>query len=325
MKQLILWGLITVAAAACHSDKRDARTAEDAEAERRQAERFREDLRNLELAMIRELEKEREATREIERKLDELNRKMDALAARGAAGAAPPRPPRPEPDRSKVYAVPIDGDPFDGPADAKVTLVKAYDYACGYCEKVRPTMEDLKKKYGKDLRIVYKQLVIHPKNAMIGALAFCAAAKQGKHREMDALIWDKGFNARQLDLTDVPVGQDPDAQRVKCWDHPDGCKNVYGYAAELGLNMAKFKADLKGDCTSVVANDGRQLAQLGISATPSFFINGRYMSGAQPIEQFSALIDEELQKAKERVAAGTRPAAYYQKWVMEQGLKSLQP
>jgi protein-disulfide isomerase len=275
-------------------------------------------------------------TKNIEKKLDDLNKKLDNLVARGGigAGAAAPRAPRPEPDRSKTYAVPIDNDPFDGPADAKVTLVKAYDYACGYCEKVRGTMDDLKKKYGNDLRIVYKQLVIHPKNAMLGALAFCAASKQGKHREMDALIWDKGFNARQLDLTDVPLpaaqpekpaqGQaQPRPQTVKCWDHPDGCKNVYGYAAELGLNMDKFKADLKGECTAFVANDGRQLAQFGISSTPSFFINGRFISGAQPIEQFSALIDQELKKANERIAAGTPAASYYQQWVMAKGMKSL--
>src|SRR5690606_5632500 len=105
-------------------------------------------------------------TRNIEKKLDDMNKKLDAVIARGGAGgaAAPQRPTRVEPDRSKTYAVPIDNDPFDGPADAKVTLVKAYDYACGYCERVRGTMDDLKKKYGNDLRIVYKQLVIHPKN-----------------------------------------------------------------------------------------------------------------------------------------------------------------
>ncbi|HSK04924.1 MAG TPA: thioredoxin domain-containing protein [Kofleriaceae bacterium] len=275
-------------------------------------------------------------TKNIEKKLDDLNKKIDALSGRvGAGAAAAPRAPRPEPDRSKTYAVPIDGAPFDGPADAKVTLVKAYDYACGYCEKVRGTMDDLKQKYGNDLRIVYKQLVIHPKNAMVAALGFCAAAKQGKHREMDQLIWDKGFNARQLDLTDVPLaapaeqpaqGQaQPPArpQMVKCWDHPDGCKNVYGYAAELGLNMDKFKADLKGECQAFVANDGRQLSQFGLSSTPSFFVNGRFISGAQPIAQFSALIDEELKKANERIAAGTPAAQYYQQWVMQKGMKSL--
>jgi len=276
-------------------------------------------------------------TKNIEKKIDDLNKKIDNLVARGGIGGAAPRPQRPEPDRSKTYAVPIDNDPFDGPADAKVTLVKAYDYACGYCEKVRGTMDELKQKYGNDLRIVYKQLVIHPKNAMLGALAFCAAGKQGKHREMDALIWDKGFKARQLDLTDVPLAAAPPAeqpaagqaqpqprpQTVKCWDHPDGCKNVYGYAAELGLNMDRFKADLKGECSTIVANDGRQLSQFGLSSTPSFFVNGRFISGAQPIAQFSALIDEELKKANERIAAGTPAASYYQQWIMQKGMKSL--
>lgn len=280
-------------------------------------------------------------TRNIERKLDELSKKIDGISAGrpGAAAAAQPRAQRPEPDRAKTYAVPIDNDPFDGPADAKVTLVKALDYACGYCEKVRGTMDDLKKKYGSDLRIVYKQLVIHPKNAMLGALAFCAASKQGKHREMDALIWDKGFNARQFDLTDMPMvvpaekPTDPQQQQqpqgrpqtVKCWDHPDGCKHVYGFATELGLNMDKFKADLKGECTTIVANDGAQLSKFGLSSTPSFFVNGRFISGAQQLETFSRLIDEELKKANERIAAGTPAASYYQQWVLDKGLKALEP
>jgi protein-disulfide isomerase len=275
-------------------------------------------------------------TKNLEKKIDDLNKKLDTVIARGGAGGAAQRPQqRPEPDRSKTYAVSVENDPFDGPADAKVTLVKAYDYACGYCEKVRNTMDELKKKYGKDLRIVYKQLVIHPKNAMVGALAFCAAAKQGKHVEMDRLIWDKGFNARQLDLTDVPLtapaqpaaGQAPapapGGQTVKCWDHPEGCKNVFGYAAELGLNMDKFKADMKGECTTIVQTDGRQLGQFSVASTPAFFVNGRYLSGAQPLEQFSALIDEELKKANERIAAGTPAASYYQQWVMDKGMKSL--
>src|SRR5689334_18114212 len=79
-------------------------------------------------------------------KLDKLDKKLDALSAQvgrggGGAGAQAPRPARAEPDRAKTYAVSVDGDPFDGPADAKVTVVKAYDYACPYCERVRPTME----------------------------------------------------------------------------------------------------------------------------------------------------------------------------------------
>jgi len=277
-------------------------------------------------------------TKNLEKKIDDLNKKIDGLVARGGVGAAAQqRPARPEPDRSKTYAVQIENDPFDGPADAKITIVKAYDYACPYCEKVRPTMADLHKKYGNDLRVVYKQLVVHPKNATVGALAFCAAGKQGKAREMDQLLWDKGFNARQFDLTEIPLTQAekppaapnqgqppaPGGQMVKCWDHPDGCKNVNAWASEIGLNMDKFKADLKGDCQAQIQADGRQLSQFGVSATPAFFINGRYLSGAQPIEQFITVIDDELKKANERIAAGTPAASYYQQWVLDKGLKSL--
>jgi protein-disulfide isomerase len=179
-------------------------------------------------------------TKNLERKIDEINKKLDQLA-KGGVGAGQRPPQRPEPDRSKTYAVPVEGDPFDGPATAKVTVVKGYDYACPYCEKVRGTMDDLRKKYGDDLRVVYKQLVVHPRNAMAGALAFCAAAKQGKHREMDTLMWDKGFNVRQLDMSDVQAaaptaekgGAPAPSQSQKCWDTADGCANVVGYAKEL--------------------------------------------------------------------------------------------
>ena len=133
--------------------------------------------------------------------------------------------------------MPIDGDPFDGPADAKVTLVKAYDYACPYCERVRGTMDDLRKKYGNDLRVVYKQFVVHPQVATAGALAFCAAAKQGKAHEMDTALWDKAFKQRQFDK-DAEGGQ-------KCWESAAGCPIVLGFAKELGLDVDKFKADMK--------------------------------------------------------------------------------
>jgi protein-disulfide isomerase len=72
-------------------------------------------------------------TKNLERKVDQIaqdQRKiLEMLQKGGGAGMAQQRPPRPEPDRSKTYAVPIEGDVFDGPADAKVTIVKAIDYA----------------------------------------------------------------------------------------------------------------------------------------------------------------------------------------------------
>jgi protein-disulfide isomerase len=280
-------------------------------------------------------------TKNLERKLDDQTKAIAALSAKvdriqgggggAAAGAAQAqaRAQRAEPDRAKTYAVPVEGDPFDGPPDAKVTLIKAYDYACPYCERVRDTMDQLRQKYGNDLRIVYKTLVVHPRNATAAALAFCAANRQGKGKEMDHTIWEKGFKARNLDNSDVAAPAEANGQQApgggggKCWDSANGCPIAVGWAQELGLNIDQFKADMKGDCQGIIQSDMRALQGLGVAATPSFFINGRFLSGAMPIENFSALIDEELKKANERIQAGTPAAQYYRQWVLEKGQKQL--
>jgi protein-disulfide isomerase len=261
-------------------------------------------------------------TKNLEKKVDDLTAyvKQNCSGGGGGRGAnQPQRPSRPEPDKSKTYAVPVDGDAFDGPADAKVTLVKAYDYACPYCERVRDTMDELRKKYGNDLRVVYKQFVVHPQVATAPALAFCAAAKQGKGPQMDAMLWDKGFKAHNFDKDASAEG----GQSGKCWETAVGCPVVLGFAKELGLDENKFKTDMK-ECQTLTQKDMRDLQQLGVGATPSFFINGRFMSGAMPIDVFTALIDEELKKANDRIAAGTPVAQYYQQWVMDKGLKTLE-
>ncbi|HUJ58451.1 MAG TPA: thioredoxin domain-containing protein [Kofleriaceae bacterium] len=261
-------------------------------------------------------------TKNLEHKIDELGKKIDALAQQGGrpGAAAPQRPSRPQPDAAKTYAMPIEGDPFDGPADAKVTLVKAYDYACPFCERVRDTMDELRKKYGNDLRIVYKQFVVHPQVATAGALAFCAAARQNKAVEMDRVLWEKGFKGHNFDK-DAPGENGQPPQR--CWESAAGCPVVTGFAQELGLDTTKFKADMK-DCQASMQKDMRELQSFGVGATPSFFINGRFISGAMPIDNFTQLIDEELKKANERIAAGTPAAQYYQTWVLDKGQKTLE-
>jgi predicted DsbA family dithiol-disulfide isomerase len=99
---------------------------------------------------------------------------------------------------------------------------------------------------------------------------------------------------------------------------------VVGFAQELQLNVAQFKADMKGQCQQVVQNDMRVLQQLGVAATPGVFVNGRFLSGAMPIENFQALIDEELKKADATIQAGTPAAQYHQRWVIDKGLKTLE-
>jgi hypothetical protein len=64
---------------------------------------------------------------------------------------------------------------------------------------------------------------------------------------------------------------------------------------------------------------------VGQGATPTFFVNGRYLVGVAPLGAFEKIIEEELQKAQERVAAGTAPADYYRTWVLEKGKPKFVP
>ena len=84
------------------------------------------------------------------------------------------------------------------------------------------------------------------------------------------------------------------------------------YAQELGLNMGKFKAALdaqKGK--EAIEADSAAGGKIGARGTPAFFINGKFLSGAQPFEAFKAKIDEELKIADAMVAKGTPKAKVY--------------
>jgi protein-disulfide isomerase len=212
-------------------------------------------------------------------------------------------PPPPEPDPAATYSVPIDGDPSKGPAAAPVTVVEAFDFACPFCYRVQPTVEQLLKDYPGKVRVVYKMLIVHPQTATKPAFAACAAAKQGKYSQMEHELWEQGFNKN---------GYSDDL--------------ITKIAKDLKLDQAKFKADMDGeDCKKVISEDMAVMQKLGVNGTPGFFINGRFLGGAQPIERFKAVVDEELKKAEEKIAAGTPVAEYYQKAVVEQGKKELEP
>ncbi len=244
-----------------------------------------------------------------EEKQTQILERMEKSLASGAAarpGAARPQPPRARagrPDPGKVYAVPVDGAPFDGPKDAKVTIVKAFEFACPFCDRVRPTIAQLEKDYGKDVKVVYKNFVVHPQAATIPAQASCAAHLQGKYKAMYEGIWEKGFKA----------GRNLSAE------------NMEAIAKGIGLNVAKFKSDMNGDaCKNTVRKDQAQLSQVGTRGTPAFYINGRFLSGAQPIDRFKAVVDEELKKANERIEKGEATVGnYYEKFVLSVGEKKI--
>jgi predicted DsbA family dithiol-disulfide isomerase len=95
------------------------------------------------------------------------------------------------------------------------------------------------------------------------------------------------------------------------------------FAQDLGLNMDKFKSDLASEgCKQDIANDQKVLSQVGVRGTPAFFINGRFISGAVPIERFKAIIDEELKKADDALKGGTKADEYYSS-IVAKGKKSL--
>jgi len=244
---------------------------------------------------------QRDGDVQIEKKLDEIGKRLEEIDRKLAGGTAarmPARPPGPDP--KAVYAVPIEGSPFTGPAHAKVTLVEAYDFACPWCSRAQPVLAALQKEYGSQLKIVYKQLVVHPQVATTPALAACAAHLQGRFGEMYKLIWEKGFPTQKL-----------------------GGADMEALAAELKLDPTRFRADMNGArCRERLDRDAAELAQLGVHGTPGFFVNGRVVPGFVPIETFRPLIDEELKKADDALKTGTRLEAYYDS-ILARGLKKL--
>jgi protein-disulfide isomerase len=219
--------------------------------------------------------------------------KNGLTSAKPAAAAADAPKPR-QPDPKAVYKVPADKQPSKGPADALVTIVEFSDYQCPFCKRVEPTVDEIMKTYGKDVRVLWRDnpLPFHDK-AVPAANAAKAAGEQGKFWEYHGKLFENQTALANEDLEK--------------------------YAKELGLNMPKWKAAFESNKFKESIEADQALARsLGASGTPSFFINGRSLRGAQPFDAFKAVIDEELQKAKDMVAKGTPKAQLYAK-IIESG------
>ena len=181
------------------------------------------------------------------------------------------RPGAPDPGTS--YAVPTDNRPSFGPDDALVTIVEYSDFQCPFCSRASATVGEIKAAY-PDVRVVFRQLPLgfHDR-ARPAAKASLAAANQGKFWEMH----DKLF-ANQKALTD---------------------ENLITWAKEIGLDVAKFEKDMADPKTEqMIKEDETLAAKFGARGTPAFFVNGRFVSGAQPFPAFESLIKEEKAKAE---------------------------
>jgi protein-disulfide isomerase len=202
------------------------------------------------------------------------------------AGKNAPPPAKPVVERFKV---PLGDSPARGPRTAPVTLVGFIDYECPFSTRAHGTVKALQAEYGTKLRYVVKQrpLPFHGR-ARAAAAAALAAGEQGAYWRMHDVLVDKQEALEDDDLQAHAASLGMDAERFQA-------------AADVARWNERFEAD-EALATSV-----------GATGTPTFFVNGRKLVGAQPVDAFRKLINEELATARAMVASGTAPGAVYDK------------
>jgi protein-disulfide isomerase len=171
--------------------------------------------------------------------------------------------------------VTTDGAPFKGGAQAPVTIVEFTDFHCLFCKRVQPTLAELQTRFGDKVKLVHKDYPIdrlHP-HARKGHEAARCAAEQGKFWAYNDLLYAYAPKASPEQLKD--------------------------FAREAGLDLAAFDGCLaSGKHRAAIEKDIEEGTRAGVTGTPSFFINGRMLSGAQPLEKFVQLIEEELARTQ---------------------------
>lgn len=177
------------------------------------------------------------------------------------------RPQRP------VFDVHVGESPVLGKANAPVTIVAYSDFQCPHCQKGSALMKDLKSKYGDKVKLVFKHfpMPFHAQAQKAAEASLCAFEQDPKK------FWtlhDKFFDDQ------TKLGKDQIKQTAK----------------QIKLDMGKFTTCLEnGKYASRVKEEMAKGKDLGVKATPTFFVNGKLVSGAQPLEVFSEVIETELQ------------------------------
>jgi protein-disulfide isomerase len=202
--------------------------------------------------------------------VNSLRGSIDAAAKAGPPSRDTAAQNRPDPNRR--YPVSTKGAPVRGDPEAKIAVVEFSDFQCPYCGRAVTLLDQISKTYGDQVRIVFKHLPLgmHPKAPAAHAAAE-AAHRQGKFWQMH----DKIF-ANQAEMS-------PEKYRQ--------------YAKEIGLDLARFDRDVAdASLKQRIDADAAEAERLGVTGTPAFFVNGRYLAGAVPFERIKALLDEDLGK-----------------------------
>ncbi len=154
-------------------------------------------------------------------------------------------------DSTGIKTIRLDGSPSRGPETAPVTLVEFADFECPFCQRLAPELDQLWEKRKTAVRFVYKfmPLPMHP-HGEIAARAAIAAQAQGKFWEMEHQLFANGSHLEDADLL--------------------------SYAAAVGLDIDRFRADFQSPATKARLDADRKLADdLGVKGTPALYINGR--------------------------------------------------
>jgi protein-disulfide isomerase len=165
--------------------------------------------------------------------------------------------------------VEVSRSPVRGNRDAPVVLVEFADYQCPYCQKIHPDLEKLQKEYGNRLALVYKDypLPMHPYAQKAAEAARCAG-NQGKFWEFHDML----FAGKKLQPADLKE-----------------------QAHTLNLDEQQFdKCVVEGLAAADVAKDADEARSLGITGTPSFFINGHFFSGVLSYAALRDIVEQQL-------------------------------
>ena len=200
---------------------------------------------------------------------------VSTLASCDRDGAALDHWPTEVTDQHDRVDVPTAHRPSLGPEDARVSLVVFSDFQCPFCSKLAIRLDELRRRYPDDVRVVFYQMPLpFHKEARVASRAALAAKAQGRFWEMHDLIFE-----RQTQL---------------------GAADWSAWAAELGLNVPRFERDFEDSARDEqITADIAVAARLGVKGTPMTFVNGRLVRGARSLEHFDAIVEEELTRGSD--------------------------
>jgi protein-disulfide isomerase len=183
-----------------------------------------------------------------------------------------------DPLKAVMQKIDLKGEPVRGSEDAKVTIVEYSDFQCPFCVRGYQIFEDqVMPEYKDKVKFYFKNLPlksIHPWAEGAAIAAECAGQQNGEG------FW-KVYHS--LFKNQREINQDNLKEKVT------------QYAKDAGIDNAKFTQCFDAKASQAqVDKDLEEAAAVGANSTPTFFINGRRLEGAQPFENFKAIIDQEL-------------------------------